>query len=139
MLCFVAAYVPLECMVRPPAHSAKNAAMLFVQLAWLVPMLPVWRWNARLKWNLRYFLSGLFMACGILFSLMLLSVPYAPWDRSGVVNILFIGLSLGFIAGLFALKASSIQRALGIGVVALFAQIAALILVMVVFFPSIVV
>lgn len=143
MLCFLAAFVPLECFLRPPLHSAQNAAMLLVQVAWLAPMLPVWRWNAGLRWNLKYFLCGLFTASGIFVSFMLAPEAYdeyaSPLSRADIAGVVFMGLSLGFIAGLFALKAGSIPRALGIGVLSLVVQIAALFSLMAAFFPSIVV
>ncbi len=118
-------------------NAPENAAMLCVQVAWLVPMVPLWRWNAGLRWNPKYFLGGLFVACGLFFGFTLVQHAYdayaSPWSWPVVANILFVGLSVGFTAGLFGLKAPSMPRALAYGAISLVAQIAVLLLALVVF------
>ncbi len=142
ILGFLAVYVPVSFSLFPPFVSPHNGVRFSAQLAWLAPMVPLWRWNRGLRWNRGYFLSGFLTAVGFFVVLGLVIHLFAnysgPWIRSTSASALFTAFSWCFTSALFALRAASVRGALVIGILCLIGQLAVGFVLFVWLFPPIV-
>lgn len=129
----MATYIPFVLYTPPSAFGYIAPEVPWIslrigmQLAWLVPLIPNWRWNARITWNGRYFLIGFLGGGGwlVLMELAFLVLrepgPYSlPF--SSRIAVLLSCLYFALTSALFSLRARTARQAILIGILCLVGQ-----------------